>query len=458
MKFVDTLRKYWYLVTTIILICSLLSLYSESSYKVLVIIIVVVIWCLLGMFLKKFSLASLLILFLILPFNITYQLPYSFFGIILSNPFVDGIIVNYLVPTVSILDLGVLLLFLSFLFEGDVVSRWKGFSFIKIFFVFVVYLFIQNLFVGEAVSVLNSLRLLLYIFTFYHLSLNIKKLLNQRVLKYLLLLSIGLVLVQGVIALIQFSGGTSLGLSFLGESQVVSGMTGSSFLTLNGQLYLRGYGTFPHPNVFSGWLLFNIFFGWYLFEKMNRKRDYSIILMIISSLVLVLTFSRIGFLVCGVVWVVFLINIFVRINSKKNFSFVGLISERVLNLIGGGDSSWSDRVGLMRSSFNIIKNNLLMGVGLGRFVSNMGESVPRGGNGILLLQPVHNVFLLSVSELGLVGTGLLGTLLYFFLRGRRFTVRFVTVLVCLFIIGMFDHYLFSLGQGVGMVLVLLSFG
>ncbi|HCC68251.1 TPA: hypothetical protein DEP90_03585, partial [Patescibacteria group bacterium] len=193
MKFVDTLRKYWYLVTTIILICSLLSLYSESSYKVLVIIIVVVIWCLLGMFLKKFSLASLLILFLILPFNITYQLPYSFFGIILSNPFVDGIIVNYLVPTVSILDLGVLLLFLSFLFEGDVASRWKGFSFIKIFFVFVVYLFIQNLFVGEAVSVLNSLRLLFYIFTFYHLSLNIKKLLNQRVLKYLLLLSIGLV-------------------------------------------------------------------------------------------------------------------------------------------------------------------------------------------------------------------------------------------------------------------------
>jgi len=265
------------------------------------------------------------------------------------------------------------------------------------------------------------------------------------------------VLVQGFVALIQFSGGSSLGISFLGESQVVSGMMGSSFLTLKDQLYLRGYGTFPHPNVFSGWLVFNMFLGWYLFNRMKRKRDYAIVLMALSSLALVLTFSRVGFLVCGIVWVVFIVNLLFKINIRgKSFSFVGLLSERALNLVGGGDSSWSDRVELMRCSFVVIRNNFLSGVGLSRFVSGMGEGAPRSSNGILLLQPVHNVFLLCVSELGLIGSGLFGTLLYFFLRRRKFTVRLITVLVSLFIIGMFDHYLFSLGQGMVIVLILLS--
>ena len=282
---------------------------------------------------------------------------------------------------------------------------------------------------------------------------------------YILVLSIGLVVFQGLVALIQFSGGSSLGLSFLGESQVVSGMRGSSYIALNNQLYLRGYGTFPHPNVFGGWLMFNMFLGWFLYDGMDRKRDYSIVLMFLSSLVMVLTFSRIGYLVTGLIWLVFLGNIFVRINTKKQrrsiktertkeFGMVGLVSERVLNLVGGGDSSWSERLDLMRESILVIKSNLLLGTGIGRFVSSMG-SVPRSSSGILILQPVHNVFLLLISELGLVGFGLFSTLLYFFLKNRKFTVRLITVLVCLVIWGMFDHYWVSLGQGITLLLLLI---
>jgi hypothetical protein len=466
MKLINTLKKYWYLIITILIVCALIPLYYENISKALVISIAIIIWCILGILFKKFTLSSLLILFLILPFNITYQLPYSFLGITLSDPFVNGVIVNYMIPTISVLDLGVFLLLLSMFFENILILKWKGFSFLKVFIVFTIYLVIQNIAIGEFLTLFNSLRLIFYLFTFYQLSLNIKDLLRQRVLVYILILSLLLVLFQGIVALIQFSGGTSLGIYFLGESHVVSGMMGSSFLTLNNQLYLRGYGTFPHPNVFSGWLIFNIFLGWYLFESMERKRDYSIILMIISSLVMVLTFSRVGYLVTGIVWVVFLGNIFVRINTKKQkrsiknaktkeYGMIGLVGERVMNLVGGGDTSWSDRVGLMKASFSIIKDNLLMGVGLGRFVSNMGDLVPRSSNGILLLQPVHNIFLLLISEVGIIGFGLFSTLLYFFLEKKKFTVRFITLLICLFVIGMFDHYMISLGQGWGLLFFLL---
>jgi hypothetical protein len=399
--------------------------------------------------LKDFLKASFLLLLLILPFNITYQLPYQILGVEIANPFVNGIIVNYLIPTLSILDLSVFLILISIFFTKKIDLKWKGFSFLKMFILFAVYLVVQSIFKGSFLSLFNSFRLLIYLFTFYNLSKHIKSVLNQKTYIYLLIGSIFLVLFQGVVALLQFSGGTSLGLSFLGESQVVSGMRGSSFLELNNSLYLRGYGTFPHPNIFGGWLIFNILLGWFLFENMHKKRDYAAILMGISSLVLVLTFSRISLLVCLLIWIAFIVKSFVNSKRIKNFAFFGLISERFMNLFTGGDTSWSDRVGLMESSFHMIKQNLLTGVGLGGFIENMGDTVPRSSNGILLLQPVHNIFLLIVSEIGLVGFGLFSTLIYFFFKNRDWGLRFVMGLVGIFIISMFDHYLVSLPQGVG---------
>jgi O-antigen ligase len=399
--------------------------------------------------LKDFLKASFLLLLLILPFNITYQLPYQILGVEIANPFVNGIIVNYLIPTLSILDLSVFLILISILLTKKIDLKWKGFSFLKMFILFAVYLVVQSIFKGSFLSLFNSFRLLLYIFTFYSLFKIIKSVFNQKIYKYILVGSIFLVLLQGIVALLQFSGGTSLGLSFLGESQVVSGMRGSSFLELNNSLYLRGYGTFPHPNIFGGWLIFNILLGWFLFGNMHKKRDYAVILMGISSLVLVLTFSRISLLVCLLIWIAFIVKSFVNSKRIKNFAFFGLISERFMNLFTGGDTSWSDRVGLMESSFHMIKQNLLTGVGLGGFIENMGDTVPRSSNGILLLQPVHNIFLLIVSEIGLVGFGLFSTLIYFFFKNRDWGLRFVMGLVGIFIISMFDHYLFSLPQGLG---------
>jgi putative inorganic carbon (HCO3(-)) transporter len=390
-----------------------------------------------------------------LPFNITYQLPYSILGIQLAEPFVDGVIVNYLIPTISILDLGVILLLLSLLVGKKIELRFKGFSFLKIFVMFGIYLTILSIFKGGFLSILNSFRILLYIFTFYSILKNIKEIFNQRINTYILLGAIALVVFQGVLAFSQFRGGTSLGLTFLGESQVVSGMMGSSFLNLDGSLYLRGYGTFPHPNVFAGWLILNILLGWYLFENMNRRRDISIALMVMSSLSLVLTFSRIAFLVCTIIWIAFLIKVFFNSRRLKTYSFLGLMSERLSNLFTGGDTSWGDRVGLMESSFSVIRENILTGVGLGRFIPNMGDTVPRSGSGILLLQPVHNIFLLFISEIGLIGFTLFSTLLYFFFKKREWSLRFIIGLIAILIIGMFDHYLLSLPQGLAVFLLIL---
>lgn len=451
-----TVVKYWNLIISFLAILFLIPLYSQSSERALVIFVILLIWNILGYLLKDFVKGSFLLILLILPFNITYQLPYSILGIELAKPFVDGVIVNYLIPTISILDLGIVLILFSLFIEKRVSFKWKGLSFIKLFIIFGTYLSLLSIFKGGFLSFLNSFRLLLYIFTFYSIVKNIKEILNQKALLCILTLSTLLVLFQGVLGFMQFRGGTSTGLNFLGESQVVSGMMGSSFLNLDGDLYLRGYGTFPHPNVFAGWLIFNISLGWYLFENMNKRRDFSIFLMGLSSLFLVLTFSRIAFLVCSIIWIAFLIKVFFSSRKIKNYAFLGLISERISNLFTSGDTSWGDRVGLMKASFNMIKENILTGVGLGRFIPSMGDSVPRSSNGILLLQPVHNIFLLLISEIGLIGLTLFNALLYFFLKNRKWGLRFVIGLVAIFIIGIFDHYLFTLPQGLIIFFLILT--
>ena len=455
MKFSKVIIKYWNIILSFLLIACPLPFLTDSWGKGLVIVFIIFIWNVLGYIRKDFLKSSLITLLLTLPFNITYQLPYEILGIQISGPFVEGIIVNYLIPTLSIVDLGVLFLLLSMFLQERIKLKWKGFSFLKIFTIFSIYLLLISLLNNSFLSFFNSLRYLFYVFTFYNVFKNKKHIFISEMLKYLLPISIVSVLIQGIIAFNQFQGGTSLGIFLLGESKVVSGMIGSSFLELSDVLYLRGYGTFPHPNVFGGWLVFNVLFGWFLFDKYKKRKFLPIILMFISSLVLILTFSRISFLVCAIIWFSFIVKNFLKCKRVKNFGFVSLVSERVVNLFTGGDASLNDRVGLMKSSFNIIKEHVLTGVGLGEFVSHMEDGVPRNSNGVLILQPVHNIFLLLISEIGLIGFGLFSTLLYFFVKNRKWSLRIIISLVSVFIISMFDHYLISLPQGLGVLFLIL---
>jgi len=114
----------------------------------------------------------------------------------------------------------------------------------------------------------------------------------------------------------------------------------------------------------------------------------------------------------------------------------------------------------MKSSFGVNRDNWLMGIGLGGFTKGMEGNIPLTSNGVMLIQPVHNVPLLMVSEIGVVGTLLYCVLLGSILLGnvkRMGWFKWLVVFV-LIVIGCFDHYLFSLPQGVvmGGVLILLT--
>ncbi len=453
-------RNIFPIVVSIVVILPLLFWAQENTSKMFVIILSILVW--LGICIKRKSpvTSSLLYILITLPFNITYQLPTDvlFFH---TDPYVSGIATNYLIPTLSILDLGLVLLIASYVYEFGVKHLTVLLHNYSLWIIlFIGYLVFSALLNSSLLTLLNGGRLILG-FVCLILAIDFFKLQKHRDFwKYMLVVLLVSVVVQGIIGLLQFKMGSSLGLSLLGESQIVSGMQGSSFVTLNNEVFLRAYGTFPHPNILGGYLVMCLLLSLYLYARKDFRWKRGVMLLgLLSSICVALTFSRICIVLVLVVWLVFLFFRFV-VRKKGMYSFsIALLVERFLNLLSGSDTSMGDRVNLMKSSFEIVKDNWLAGIGLGRFTKGMENNIPLTSNGVMLIQPVHNVPLLMVSELGVVGTllycVLLGSIL---LRNvRRMNWFKWLVIFILIVIGCFDHYLFSLPQGVVMGGILLFF-
>lgn len=457
-RFFNKKNVFVFAVIILFSVCALLLL-RESLERTIFLSLTLFLWLSIFLYTKDLVFSSILYILIVLPFNLTLQLPFvvEIFNTSFTfpSPFVSGISVNYLIPTISIVDLAVLLFLMSalvqkgFSFYWDLLKSLK--NWVALFFFFLI---IQNFLLENSLVVFNSLRVFLYVFAIivvmvaYYKKEKVRKLFLPASFVFLLN-----VLIQGGMGILQVLRGTSLGFTFLGESQVVAGMRGSSFVDLGGRAFLRAYGTFPHPNVLAGFLILGILVG-VLCSK--RSAGLGVSLVILSLGVLVLTFSRVAFLVA----VVILLLLFLRSISRakiKEFSISPLLFfERFTNLLGGGDRSWSERVDLLKASIEVIKENFFLGTGLGNSIRAMEDYIPRSSNGILILQPVHNIFVLIFAELGVFGFfSFFYILIKLFLENfKRLTYFKIGVLLAIVMIGFWDHYLFSLPQGLGIFMFL----
>src|ERR1051326_955932 len=111
--------------------------------------------------------------------------------------------------------------------------------------------------------------------------------------------------IQSLLALDQFFLQHPIGLFKLGEQQLFPNAWGVAKVVVDGTAYIRGYGTFPHPNLLSAFLIASIFIGIYLFNKSQKLWAKAIIggLILINILGLTVTFSRAAYLAfaCGLV-------------------------------------------------------------------------------------------------------------------------------------------------------------
>lgn len=283
--------------------------------------------------------------------------------------------------------------------------------------------------------------------------------------KYLLALWLGAV-GQGMLAIYQFLNQSVFASKWLGMAAQESYNLGPSVIQFADQRWLRAYGSFGSPNSLGIYLAVLFILGFILYFKTQAPR-YKILISVGQLLVLsglVLSFSRAAWLatLAGLVSLVIILFLkqkeFLRDFVKQIIFAIGVVVFWVIifypvfsarfNLQNRLEAtSVAERKGQYSESLSFIKSNAIFGVGPGVYTFALAKKYPELAS--WQLQPIHNIYLLSIVEMGLV----LVLFFLFLIAGLiklifRSNLIYLPVLVALLASGLFDHWLVSMFTGV----------
>lgn len=268
------------------------------------------------------------------------------------------------------------------------------------------------------------------------------------------------ILGESGLAIAQFLKGGTIGLWILGERTFSISTPAIAKFDFQGIQFLRPYGTFPHPNVLAAFMVIVILL--LLFrrrlasrsgQESNNKLFYGSLIrsgmtgvvMFLAGLTTLVTFSR-TVMLAGVV------AAFILLNSKGRFLLLlgivlllPILYARFSSLLNFDNLTLLRREELSLTAFSIWQSSPIFGVGLNNFIPAASNELLSGPS--RFLQPVHNIFLLSLAETGVLGfLGLLGLLGYPIIM--LFKLRTILLIwgVIIFL-GLFDHYFLTLPQG-----------
>ncbi len=285
------------------------------------------------------------------------------------------------------------------------------------------------------------------------------------------------VLFESFLAIAQFINKGSIGglFYFFGERTFNAQTPGIANASLDGQVVLRPYGTFSHPNVLAGHLTIAlaIVISNFQFQISNFKKIMFYMSLVLGSLALLLAMSRVTI----ALWlVIVMLNLFIMFNGIRNkklgtrnkkpiihyslfiiLLFVGIlilspISSRFANL-SSTDESVVVREKLVESSFAMIKDSPVFGVGINNFLINLPfYQKPTTTSLFTYLQPVHNIFFLIATQTGIVGLSFFAWFIFITTRrikNEKFIIHnsLFIILFIVLVLGMFDHYFLTLQQG-----------
>lgn len=329
-------------------------------------------------------------------------------------------------------------------------------------------------------------------------------------------------IIESLIGILQFIFQHSLGLLWLKESVIANDIPGVAKIVFAGEKYIRAYGTFPHPNILGGFLMFSLVITFLctkhklfhveqsnkfnsfhkpsktqivprgtitLAHKISISEKWLILAISIQVIALLSTFSKSAILglAIGIIFIyrkliaarIRNIKIVPRgtiIIASSCMILLALLSLSKLDLKTYITQPITERAFYLNVSRGTILHNSLFGLGMGQFVLNISryskESVETWQ-----FQPVHNVFLLIWSELGIIGLGLFTWMIWQLFHVEQFTyatakshihnLQIVSrgtiyapilkvVLIGQIFIALFDHYQWDIQQGQIVFWILIS--
>ncbi len=269
---------------------------------------------------------------------------------------------------------------------------------------------------------------------------------------------------QSILGILQFHVQHSVGLRLLGEYVPDALTPGAATIDVGSKL-LRAYGTFPHPNVLSGFLIISLITGFYIASRatFNSVKLFSYFGLFSLYIGLFVTFSRVSWVLAGLITVLWLVRIYLRDNWKTSLKILviafvscgtilllwhNLLFTRVQSL--SGSKALTDRGTFDYFGIQVIKSHPFFGTGPGNYIpaiEKMFHLQPWE------YQPPHNIFIYIGASLGLIGLVLFVWFLLTIFRStwntRPSDYRFALLLLgfSLLFMSMFDHFLVTIQQG-----------
>lgn len=305
-------------------------------------------------------------------------------------------------------------------------------------------------------------------------------------------LALGVAL-QGGLAIAQYFANHSLGVWWLGESVLDAGQAGIPRVIIDGVAQLRAHGTLPHANLLGGYLAIALAMMLGAWKQVRQRwmRWVWLVAYGLGGVGLLLSLSRSAVLVWVlavtvvlVYWLVRERSLAIRIIKTGWLALAAMLLVIVTQwpvmvsrldlanrLEQNSITTRLDQVGQFVEVFNAHK---LLGVGIGQYqlalrdVEGGGENVgwrynPSAGGwmqsdrvSVWRLEPVHNMFLMVVADLGVVGLvavvwWLAGLVWQLWRTARRQSQSGAAVMLVVGLatltLGLSDHYLWTLQQG-----------
>ncbi len=288
---------------------------------------------------------------------------------------------------------------------------------------------------------------------------------------------IGLI-VPVVFGIAQFFSGTNPASSYLGMSYQNAQIPGTAVIETEAGRSLRAYGSFSHPNIFGGYLMVGILLiAWIVRFQTTRNAHLLSVPLILFAVSLIFTFSRSAWL--GLILSLLVLSGLMlwqrKVPPRRVFPIMilGLMSVLVTISIFNSEVyarfrpelrveaiSIEERASQYTHIDDIILSRPVFGVGPGGYVFALSQLTPN--QSAWSYQPIHNTYLLILAEIGVLG--FFG--LFWFLMsidkisssvsktaGGMFAF---TLSLALFVVGLFDHYLWSSWAGLALCALCLA--
>lgn len=284
----------------------------------------------------------------------------------------------------------------------------------------------------------------------------------------------------------QFLAQATFASTLLGLSAYVIHEPGTSIIASESiGRWLRAYGSFSHPNVFGGYLVFVILSALMLYRSSVRGgRVVLNLVLVLQSAALFFTFSRSAWISVAMVTLLYCC-IVVRDSSQPHPNpalrkgrgltamlpvcsimlsffvltaiYFPLVSTRLSATSVNEVASITERTDGYDQARQLFKDNVLFGVGGGNYTHALMTLYPDMPG--WWYQPVHMVPLLVAVEVGVIGVALLLFVMGSFLRVQK--IPFGTMCALFLVLSpliLLDHYVWSSFVGLAMGALYLSIG